>query len=304
MKALLLLVFAAIIGQRPVAAQEVFCSVSIDYNQVGQGDQQIVQDLQMVITEYINNTTWTRDKFSVNERINASMRIIVNQRPTVDRFVGACNITIRRPVYNSNYETILANINDQYFNFNYVSGQQLVYNENMYTDNLTALLNFYTNIILGFDYASFGQGGGDIYFQRARDWVQFAINSPEPGWTSTGVGQNNRFWLADNLTNSNYSAFREVLFEYHRSGLDQAAENLPGARQAIIGSLRKMQRLHRQQPLLYIIRIFLDAKNAELVRVFDRAFMNDKKAFVEIMQDIDPARANEYLKVMQSPSGG
>ncbi len=278
-------------------AQELQVSVNIDYNQVGQGDKLIFQEMQRAINEYLNFTEWTQDEFSYQERIRCNFRIIINQRPSADYFRCTANIQIYRPVFNSTYETPLANLSDKNFNFNYIIGQPLQYNENSYTDNLTALLNFYANLILGFDYGSFGPNGGTEYFKRAQNWVNLAASSPEQGWTSSGVTQNNRFWLAENLTNSSYRAFHSALYNYHRQGLDQMTENMPKARRSILDSLRDMQKVFRQNPLLMVVRVFLDAKDGELVKVFQGAFPNDKKVFLELMQDIDPANIEKYKKV-------
>lgn len=294
-----LILFVSITG---LFAQQLNCSVSIDYNQAGgQSDRMIYQDMQKAITEYINFQEWNEDQMDFFERIRVNFRIIVNSRPSADYFRCTGNIQIYRPTYNSTYETVLVNIRDQYFNFRYNIGQPLQFNENTYTDNLTALLNFYAYVILGFDYGSYGKGDGMKYFKKAQQWVSLAAASPEQGWNSAGISQNNRFWLAENLTNSSYRQFHDLLYNYHRMGLDQLTENIPRARRAMLDSMRDLQKLVRTNPLLMISRLFLDAKADELVKVFGGAFVNDKKAFVEIMQDIDPKNTEKYNAVM---SGG
>ena len=282
-------------------AQQLNCSVSIDYNQAGgQSDRMIYQDMQKAITEYLNFQEWTNDEMEFFERIRVNFRIIVNSRPSADYFRCTGNIQIYRPTYNSTYETILVNISDQYFNFNYVMGQPLQFNENSYTDNPTALLNYYAYIILGFDYGSYGKGDGMPFFKKAQQWVSLSAASPEQGWNSAGISQNNRFWLAENLTNSSYRQFHDLLYNYHRQGLDQLTENIPRARRTMLTSMQDLQKLVRTNPLLMITRLFLDAKSDELIKVFGGAFVNDKKAFVEIMQDIDPKNSEKYNAVLSN----
>jgi len=299
MKSLYLFFLTAFLSVNILFAQQLNCSVSIDYNQAGgQSDRMIYQDMQQAITEYINFQEWNSDEMEFFERIRVNFRIIVNQRPSADYFRCTGNIQIYRPTYNSTYETVLVNINDNNFNFRYVIGQPLQFNENIYTDNLTALLNYYAYIILGFDYGSFGKGEGKQYFKKAQEWVSLAASSPEQGWNSAGIAQNNRFWLAENLTNSSYSPFHDLLYNYHRMGLDQLTENIPRARRTILDGLRDLQKLVRTNPLLMISRMFLDAKSDELIKVFNGAFVNDKKAFVELMQDIDPKNSDKYNAVL------
>ncbi|MCB0841630.1 MAG: DUF4835 family protein [Bacteroidetes bacterium] len=50
--------------------------------------------------------------------------------------------------------------------------------------------------------------------------------------------------------------------------------------------------------MLVIKKTFLDAKNEELVKIFQNAFVNDKKQFVELMQDLDPSNMAQYNSVM------
>ena len=50
--------------------------------------------------------------------------------------------------------------------------------------NLTSVLAFYVNIILGLDFASFSEYGGNEYFSIAQRIVNNAQNTPEPGWKS------------------------------------------------------------------------------------------------------------------------
>ncbi|MEM6263494.1 MAG: DUF4835 family protein, partial [Bacteroidota bacterium] len=153
-------------------------------------------------------------------------------------------------------------------------------------------------IILGFDYATFAPNGGVPYFKKAQEWVNFSVSSPEKGWTSAGSNQRNRFWLAENLLNSSYRSFHNVLYKYHRQGLDQMEGNLGRARRAILDCVTEMDKLNKQRPLLYITRLFLDSKDDELVKIFTNAFVNDKRTFVEVMEDLDPSNLENYRKVL------
>ena len=69
-------------------------------------------------------------------------------------------------------------------------------------------------------------------------------------------------------------------------------------RRAIMESLKELQRLNQQNPLLILIKTFLDAKQNELVGVFGKAFSNDKQEFVNIMNDIDPSNIARYNSVL------
>ncbi|RMG21983.1 MAG: DUF4835 family protein [Bacteroidetes bacterium] len=279
-------------------AQELLCNVSINASQI-QSDKQVFDDMQKTLSEYINFNTWTDDVYETQERIRANIQIVVSQRPTADRFVATATIQLYRPVYNTTYETLLLNISDDKFTFNYVPFQQLQFSDNVYTDNLTALLNFYVYLILGFDYDSFAPNGGNVYFRKAQEIVNLAgSQSNEQGWRSS-ESQRNRYWIIENLTNSRYRRFHDVLYKYHREGLDMMESDPAKGRKAILETLREMQNLNRQNPLLLLTRMFLDAKDKELVKVFAEAFPNDKQEFLRIMQDLDPSNLNQYNSIMK-----
>lgn len=276
-------------------SQPLFCQVSVNYAQAAQSDRQIYQDMQRDFTEYFNFQAWSDDKFEQVERIRARINIVIKDRPSADQFRAQANIVVYRPIFNSTYESVIANINDQFFNFNYIQGQPLQFVENNYTDNITALMNYYSYIIVGLDYASYSPNGGNPYFRKALQMVEFAqAANDDQGWTTRGLNRFNRYWLAENLNNSSLSTYQDVLYKYHRQGLDQMADNLPKARRAVLDCVRDMQRLNRKKPLMYVTRMFLDSKRDELLSIFRNAFVNDQKAFVEIMVDLDPRNAEKY----------
>ena len=295
---LVLALCALLSGSTGLHAQELLCNISVNASQI-QSDKQVFEDMQQTISRYMNFQQWGPDAFTIDERIKVNFQILVNQRPSPDRFSCTFNIQVYRPALNATYETIVLNISDKSCNFTYVPFQQMQFVENTYNDELTALLNFYAYLILGFDYGSFSPNGGNPYFQKAQEIVTLAASaSNERGWRSSEDNRN-RYWIIENLINSRYAGFHTVLYKYHRQGLDQMESNPNRGRRAIIDALREMQRVHRQNPILPLTRIFLDTKDEELIKVFTKAFANDKKEFVEIMQDLNPSNIAAYNKVME-----
>ncbi|MEL7532460.1 MAG: DUF4835 family protein [Bacteroidota bacterium] len=292
-----LLVFGFMAITQLGISQELLCNVSINSGRI-QSDKTVFDNMRETITQYVNFQKWTNDEFTGQERIRCNMQIIINQRPSPDYFTASLTMQVYRPVYNTNYETLLINIQDNLFNFSYVPFQQMTYNENTYTDNLTALLNYYVFIALGFDYGSYAPNGGDPYFRKAQEIVNVASSSAnEKGWRA-GESDRNRYWLVENLLNSRYKGFHTVLYKYHRDGLDKMESDPNKARRAILDSVKEMQRVARSNPLLMLSKTFTDAKHEELTKVFTKAFVNDKKEFLQIMQELDPAHSNEYNSIM------
>jgi hypothetical protein len=281
-------------------AQELFCAVKVDASRI-QSDRQVFEDLEKNITEYLNFNKWTNDQFLAEERIRCNLQVVVRERRSADYFICEANLQVFRPVYNTTYETVVVNLRDVNFNFRYVAYQNLQFVQNTYTDNLTALLNYYAYLILGFDYGSFALNGGMPFFRQAQEIVNLAASaSQEKGWESRESNNRNRYWQVENLLNNSYKGFHQLLYQYHRQGLDQMESDPQKARQAILSSLGQLQRLTQQNPLLLLTKNFLDAKQNELVSAFNNAFVNDKQKFIEIMQDVDPSNMAQYNSVMES----
>lgn len=284
-------------GFLSVSGQELLCTVSVDAGRI-QSDRSVFEDMQKQISEYMNFQQWGNDKFESHERIRCNLQIIVTKRPSPDYFVCTMNLQVFRPTYNSTYETMLLKVADKSFNFNYVAYQNMVFTDNSYTDNLTALLNFYAYLVLAFDYDSFGLNGGNPFFQKCQEIVNLAVVSNEKGWKANEDNRN-RYWLMENLSNSRYKSFHDILYKYHRQGLDMMESKPAQGRRAIMESLKELKKLNQQNPLLILIKTFLDAKQNELIGVFTKSFANDKQEFVNLMQEIDPSNIARYNSVLE-----
>lgn len=299
MNKILALIVGILLMSVPARAQELLVNVSVDASRI-QSDRSVFEDMQQAISRYLNLQQWTKDKYEGLERIRANLQIVVMQRPGPDQFVCQANLQVYRPVFNTTYETMSLNLSDKKFNFTYVQFQPLQFIENTYTDNLTALLNFYAYIILGIDYDTFAPNGGTPYFQKAQEIANLAASSAaESGWRASEDNRN-RYWLVENLMNSRYRMFHDAMYKYHRQGLDMMESSPAQGRRAITAALKDMQRVHQQNPILRITRVFLDAKQDELVKAYQQAFVNDKQEFLQIMQELDPSNMPSYNAVMDS----
>lgn len=281
---------------QPLHAQELLCTVKLDYSQI-QGDKQIFADMEQTIIRYMNFTAFTNDTYTPTERIRCNILISVNDRPQPDEFKCVANIQAFRPAYGATYETPIFNSVDKNFNFTYVAYQQLQFSENTYVDNLTSILNFYAYTIIGLDMDSYGLQAGDPYFQRAQQVVTLATNSPELGWRAN-ESLRNRYWLAENLLNNAYKPFHEAMYKYHRQGVDVLASNLVAGRKAILDTVKSMNQLNKQRPQLMITQVFIDMKDGELVQVFSNDQPAQRTEFINTALDWAPGSSK--FQQMQS----
>ena len=99
-------------------AQELNARITVNGDKIATANKQIFTTLQNSLTEFVNNRKWTDATFAVNEKIDCTMTIIVNELDETN-FKSEIQIQARRPVYNSSYTTTLLNFRDQQLDFEY-----------------------------------------------------------------------------------------------------------------------------------------------------------------------------------------
>ena len=252
-----------------VSGQEFRCNVSVSSSRVEGTYKQIFESMRTDIYEFMNNRKWSGNVFNTDERIECTFFIQITDQISADEFKGTMQVQLNRPIFNSSYDSPVLNIKDNEVQFRYVEFQSMEFDENSNSNALTNILAYYANIILGFDYDTFSPLGGSAYFQKARDIVNRSQNAREKGWRAF-EGNFNRFWLVENLTNKAYGPFRELLYRYHRLGLDVMAEKPDIGRSEIADALKNMQRVYRSKPDTYINRIFLMPNQMRFFRLWMR----------------------------------
>jgi hypothetical protein len=298
----IILFFALIfIAQGKLIAQELRCNISISAQKIQGANRTVFETMQSDLYEFMNNRKWTDQKFAMDERIECSFFINLDEQISSDEFKGTIQVQVRRPVFNSSYETILLNIKDNDFDAKYIEYQTLEFNETSNKDNLTNILAYYAYIILGMDYDSFSPEGGTEFFQKAQTIVNNSQSAREKGWKAY-ESERNRYWLVENILNKSYSGFRSCTYQYHRQGLDLMYDKAPEGRATIAESLKSIQKVFRSRPSLYILQVFFDAKSDELVNVFSKGFPDEKNRVTVLLNECDPSNGTKYEKILKSES--
>lgn len=282
-----------------LSGQEFQCNVSVSSSRIEGTYKEIFQTMRTDISEFMNNRKWTDQQFAVDERIVCTIFIQVTDQIGADEFKGSIQVQLNRPVFNSSYQTPILNIKDNDFDVRYVEFQPLDFSETSNTNALTNILAYYAYVILGFDADTFSPMGGTPFFQRAKDIVNKSQNAREKGWRAF-EGNYNRFWLVDNVTNKAYSPFRDLMYRYHRLGLDVMSEKADIGRGEIADALKNMQRVYRARPDTYINRIFFDAKSDEIVNLFSKGSIDEKNRVMTVLSECDPANSGKYEKITQT----
>ena len=281
-----------------LAGQELQCNVSVSSARIEGTYKEIFNSMRTDISEFMNNRKWTDHQFAVDERIVCTIFIQVTDQIGADEFKGTMQVQLNRPVFNSSYQSPILNIKDNDFDVRYVEFQPLEFSETSNTNALTNILAYYAYVILGFDYDTFSPMGGTPFFQKARDIVNKSQNAHEKGWRAF-EGNYNRFWMIDNLSNKAYSPFRDLMYRYHRLGLDVMSDKPNVGRSEIADALRNIQKVYRSRPDTYINRMFFDAKSDEIVNLFSSGSTDEKSRVISILSECDPANSGKYEKITQ-----
>jgi transcription antitermination factor NusG len=283
-----------------VIAQELNCNVQISAQKIQGSNRQVFESMQRDIYEFMNNTIWTNHVFSYAERIDCNILINLTEQLSADEFRGTIQVQLRRPVFNTTYNSTMLNFVDNNFQFRYVEFQPLEFDPNSYRSSLVSVLAYYSYIIIGFDYDSYSPEGGTEFFQIAEKIVTNAQNASEAGWKPYDGSRNkNRYWLVKNLLDDGYTSVRRFIYEYDRIGLDKMESSIAEARTNMVESLKLLQEVYRNKPdpYMYLVQIILESKSDELVNIFSGAFAEEKGRVVEILTEIDPGNKAKYQKI-------
>jgi len=283
--------------------QELKCNVQIVSQQIQGTNKQVFQTLQTAIYEFMNNTVWTNHVYGIDERIECNFLFNIKEQLSADEFKGTLQIQSRRPVYNTNYNTVMLNTMDNDIHFRYVEFEPLQFDETKHLSNLTSILAFYAYIILGLDYDSFSFEGGSPYYAKAELIVNNAQNAREVGWKAfENTSHRNRYWLINDILDDKYAPIRAFTYRYHRQGLDVMDSKVVEGRGTIAETLENLQKVYRQKPdpFMHYLKITLDAKADEFVNIFSESFTEEKNRVVTILREIDPSNQPKYDKILSA----
>lgn len=281
-----------------IFSQELICNVRVLANQIQNSDKQKFNTLQEDIREFINNRKWTNEVFQTEERIEFSIMININEELSSDEYKGTIQIQYSRPVYNSSYSSPIFNYIDEDFQFKYIQFNKIEFNENNHTSNLSSVLSFYVYTIIALDYYSYSVDGGSYYMQKAQNIVNNAQGAQERGWKAYESNKN-RYWIAEEILDAKYSSFTEVLYNYHRNGLDNMFEDNQKGRGAITESLELLRKIKRQNPTTFILQLFFDAKSSEITNIYSNAFSDEKARILNLLTELDPSNISKYNKIKE-----
>jgi hypothetical protein len=281
--------------------QELNCQVSVESDaklELNSTELEIIKQMKQSIFDLMNNTQWTKDVFKTEERINCNIQIQLKTNPSTGNYTGYIQVQSTRPAFNSNYNTVIYNFQDDDLAISFSRNTVLTYAQNQYRDNLSSILAFYAYFIIGMDYDSFSLKGGAPYFNEAQQIVSNAQSSGAPGWKASESGKRNRYWLIDNILQPVFDPLRECNYMYHRNGIDKLYDNKVEAKKALFAALNKLTPVVQTRPNTINVVNFLNAKTVELKNILSDSEVKEKTDFVNLLKKLDSGNSSKYQEIL------
>lgn len=283
---LLLFAVSFLCGGATSYAQELNCQVEFNTQQIQTTNKSVFETLKQAVTEYLNENHFTNLQYSTSERIDCRMFFTFTEY-TDNKLVGDLQVQVSRPVYNSSYTSTLLNFKDNKIEFEYQEGEPLTFSLNTMESQLTAILNFYAYLFIAIDSDSFAPNGGQPMYDQLAQIVQMAQSSGESGWKAF-EDKRNRSAVLSALTDPATSVLRQMLYDYHRQGLDEMALSPDKGRAKITQTLSGLTTVMDADAMSVGLSLFKDAKLDELVNIYTKASQTERDKVVEILTPIYP----------------
>ncbi|MEZ4740120.1 MAG: DUF4835 family protein [Flavobacteriales bacterium] len=281
-----------------LSAQEFNCQVSVIAPQVANAQPGVFKALETAIKEFYQTRRFSNRNYAPEERIDINLLLTINSQVDQTRYEGSLQVIYARPVYGTDYNTPILDLVDVDVQFNYLENTQVEFTPERHLNNLSSILGFYAYFILGVDADTFSPMGGSEFYNIAQNVVNNAQNAPESGWKAF-ENQRNRYWLMDNQVQAVFRPFRELLYDYHRIGMDTMTEDAAAGRRVFATGIEKLKTVHQAKPASYNLQVFFNAKYNELVEIFKPADPSEKTKLFNTLQIIDPGHISQYQNMMR-----
>lgn len=282
-------------------AQELQAKITINHNQIQGTDASVFEQLQQSLEQFVNERQWTNLQFQKNERIVCNFNITVTKYDqSTNHFTCNALIQANRPVYNSAYTTTLYNNKDANFDFQFAPFDQWNYNDETVDNQLTALFAYYAYLIIGLDLDSFAPMGGEDVLQLCMNLANNAQNLDYPGWKAF-ENDRNRFAIINDYLDGAMQPFRQLQYDYYRTGLDEMANNVERGRTNISTALENdLKKCHEDKPLSLLPQIWTDYKRDELANIYQgKGTQKEKETVYDILFSINASQNTAWDKIKQ-----
>jgi hypothetical protein len=245
----------------------------------------------------MNRTTFSNGNWQF-DKISCSMTILMLTATNDGTFTAQVVVTSVRPVYQSSKNLQMLKINDGTWQFTYQKGQGLVSNLGSF-DPLTSFMDYYANIIIGFNEDSWNNLGGTPYFNKAYKICNLASTSSySSGWPRSGLYS--RQALVEDVLDNKFLPYRKAFYQFYY-GIDyyeNKPQDINNAQTLILNAITTITGLGNQIDFSSpVLRTFFDANSGAIVSYLGT--YPDKTIFKALKQ-IDPSHTSQYDAVINS----
>lgn len=279
-------------------AQELNCTVKVIHSQIQTSNTSVFTTLENAISEFMNNKAWTELQYQKVEKIDCSLNITVKKYDDASNsFQAELLLQASRPVFNSTYNSTIFSMKDESFNFTYKEYDPLEFNENNLDNNLTAMLAYYAYLFIGLDLDTYSLNGGTDVLHMVENIVSSAQTTGESGWKAFESSKN-RHAIINDYMESSMETFREMMYKYHRLGLDEMASNADRGRAAVTEAMDLLKESHKNKSLSMLPQIFTDYKRDEIVNIYSgHGTEKEKNAIYDIVTNINASQGAYWNKI-------
>lgn len=285
----MLLLFVSI----QLSAQQVDCTVKVNYDAVSSTNKDLLRDFASDVREYVNNYQWGVE--NIPDKVKCTLDIFIQRVQGENKYAAQVFVGSQRPIYGSAKSSVVLRLMDDAWQFTYIKGRPISHNSYSYND-LTSFLDFYMYLVVGYDSDTFERMSGTAMFQKAADLANLGRGSGDAGWQPVTSGYS-RLQLINELLSPAYEPVRQASWKYHFTGLDSLAFAPEKANQNILQSIETIGKVKRvSDPRNQIIKVFFDTKYMELADLFVN---NPDKTIYNTLAGIDPAHLKTYEEYAQ-----
>lgn len=274
-------------------SQELNCKVTVNYEGLSVENREKLVNFSGVIESYMNTTQFTGQAWD-GLKIDCSLTIFFTSAAG-DDYAAQVVLVSTRPVFKSTRQSPMLTVSDPTWSFRYVQNQAMYANQATF-DPITTFLDFYANIIIGFDWETWADLGGTPYFNKAFNLLNLSLGSPyKKGWEQSSASYS-RWGLCQDLVNDNYRAFREAFYVYHY-GVDEIQVRKKDGQDKIANIVAVLEDMQKKTGInSVLIKLFFDTKNGEIIQLL-RDYP-DFEIFARLKK-VDPPHSAKYDEVMR-----
>ncbi len=277
----------------PLNAQQIDCTVRVNYEGVAASHKDLLRDFESNIRSYVNNYQWGTDQ--IEEKVRCTFDIFIQGVSGENKYSAQVFIGSQRPIYGGNTNTAVARLFDEAWEFTYIKERPINHTPYSFND-LTSFLDFYVYLILGFDYDTYENLAGTPWFQKASNVASLGRSTSQRGWQPLTSGYS-RTQLVSELLNPTVAAIRAASYYYHFEGLDSLK----------IDKRKALRNIVKAVEAIGVARKSIEARNLALKTFFDTKYMEladvlqdypDRSIYV-MLSRIDPYHQKTYDEYLQ-----